>query len=127
MLRITWVSVIIVAYVILLTACGAGKNEMVQSAPSEESKTVANEVVIKATNWKFDKAEYRIKKGEAVKLTLDSDSGVHSIAFKGLGIKELRSGDSEVVAINEAGTYELFCNTMCGSGHANMKAKLIVE
>ncbi|WP_145949888.1 cupredoxin domain-containing protein [Paenibacillus sp. Y412MC10] len=127
MFRITWVSVIIVAYVILLTACGASKNEMVQSAPSEESKTIANEVVIKATNWKFDKAEYRIKKGEAVKLTLDPESGVHSVAFKGLGIKELRSGDSEVVAINEAGTYELFCNTMCGSGHANMKAKLIVE
>ncbi|MBB3125517.1 cytochrome c oxidase subunit 2 [Paenibacillus rhizosphaerae] len=125
--RITWVSVMIVAHVILLTACGASNNEKAESAPSEQSTTIADEVVIKAANWKFDKAEYRIKKGEAVKLTLESESGVHSIAFKGLGIKELRSGDSEVVTINEAGTYELFCNTMCGSGHANMKAKLIVE
>ncbi|MCK9860810.1 cupredoxin domain-containing protein [Paenibacillus sp. ATY16] len=127
MSRITWVSVIIVAYVLLLTACGAGKNEEVHSGAGEESNTIANEVVIKAKNWEFDKAEYRIKKGEAVKLTLDSGSGVHSIAFKDLKIKELHSGDSEVVTINEAGTYEVFCNVMCGSGHANMKAKLIVE
>ncbi|GMK47183.1 cupredoxin domain-containing protein [Paenibacillus glycanilyticus] len=127
MFRITWVSVIIVAYVILLTACGASKNEEVQSGSSEGSKTSANEVVITATNWKFDKAEYRIKKGEPIKLTLKSESGVHGIAFEDDKIKELHSGDSEVVTINEAGTYEFFCNMMCGSGHANMKAKLIVE
>lgn len=87
MLRTTWVSVIIVAYVILLTACGASKNEKVQSALSEESKTIANEVVIKATNWKFDKAEYRIKKGEAVKLTLDPESGVIVLHLKALELK----------------------------------------
>ncbi|WP_169089572.1 cupredoxin domain-containing protein [Paenibacillus sp. PL91] len=127
MFRITGVSVIIVVYVILLTACGASKNEEAQSGPSEESKKIANEVVITATNWEFDKAEYRIKKGEAVKLTLESGSGVHGIAFEDLEIKELRSGDSKVVTINEAGTYEFFCNRMCGSGHSNMKAKLIVE
>ncbi|SFE50584.1 cytochrome c oxidase subunit 2 [Paenibacillus catalpae] len=127
MFRITWVFGIIVAYVILLTACGASKNEEVQSGSGEGSETIANEVVITAKNWEFDKAEYRIKKGEAVKLTLESGSGVHGIAFEDLEIKELRSGDSKVVTINEAGTYEFSCNIMCGSGHANMKAKLIVE
>ncbi|MBB3114345.1 cytochrome c oxidase subunit 2 [Paenibacillus phyllosphaerae] len=128
MLKKTWLVLAMAAFVLVLAACGAkNENEAAQSAGVEEPTTASREVVITASNWEFDQAEYKIKKGESVKLTVEAKSGIHGIEFKNLDVNDIRSGDSEVITINEPGTYEFYCNIMCGTGHSKMVSKLVVE
>ncbi|MFD0712462.1 cupredoxin domain-containing protein [Paenibacillus sp. GCM10027626] len=117
------------ALILVVAACGSsGKNNDKQPASGnkETEQTASAEVVIKASNWEFDQPTYTIKKGEPTKITLESLSGVHGITVDKI-IKDLDNGKSEVVTVNEAGEYELYCSRLCGTGHSKMKAKLIVE
>ncbi|MCQ6559619.1 cupredoxin domain-containing protein [Paenibacillus mendelii] len=120
------------AFVMVIAACGSN-NKNNDKSPENAGNGVettgsasSQEVVIKASSWKFDKQEYTIKKGEPVKLTLESVSGVHGIEVSDLDVK-LGSGDSKVITINDAGEYEFHCNIQCGTGHKKMVAKLVVE
>jgi cytochrome c oxidase subunit II len=112
------------ALLVILTACG-GNNGNASEQPSESNQTASEELVITAKSWEFDKAEYEIPKDTPVKLTLKNTNGVHGVAIEGTDIK-LQGDQSEVVTL-AAGTYEFHCNIMCGTGHQNMHAKLIVK
>ncbi|UVI28712.1 cupredoxin domain-containing protein [Paenibacillus spongiae] len=118
------------ALVMVVAACGSNNKNSdkspEQDAGVETTGSASQEVVIKASNWEFDKSEYVIKKGEPVKLTLESESGIHGIAISDLDVK-LGNGDSKVITIDEAGEYEFRCNIQCGTGHSKMVAKLVVE
>ncbi|MBW7459118.1 cupredoxin domain-containing protein [Paenibacillus sepulcri] len=115
--------------VLIMAACGsnnsANNNAPENGAATETSAAAANEVVIKASNWEFDKEVYTIKKGEATTITLDAD-GVHGIEIPALNVK-LTNGKSQDVTIADAGEYELHCNIPCGNGHTQMVAKIKVE
>jgi len=119
------------AFVMVIAACGSN-NKNNDKTPENASNGVettgsaSQEVVIKASSWEFDKQEYTIKKGEPVKLTLESVNGIHGIEVSDLDVK-LGSGDSKVITINDAGEYEFHCNIQCGTGHKKMVAKLVVE
>ncbi|WP_270169595.1 cupredoxin domain-containing protein [Paenibacillus sp. SYP-B4298] len=111
---------------LIVAACG-GKTE----APADNSATGGAEangqsLVIQASNYKFDQQEYRVKKGEPVTISLKNNSGMHGIEISNLDIK-VTQNKSETVTINDAGQYEIHCNIPCGTGHAEMKATLIVE
>lgn len=113
------------ALVLALSACGGNnKNKEDNSAPSN-AESASQEVVIKASNWEFDQAEYAVPKDTPVKLTLENLSGAHGIEIVGQDIK-IRGNKSEVITL-PAGTYELKCNIMCGSGHSKMVAKIVVS
>lgn len=119
------------ALVMVIAACGSNstnsdKSPEQETGGVESTGSASQEVVIKATNWEFDKSEYVVKKGEPVKLTLESESGIHGIAISDLDVK-LGNGDSTVITIDEAGEYEFRCNIQCGTGHSKMIAKLVVE
>lgn len=108
-----------------LAACGGGSD-----AFTETTETPAQEVTIIATNWKFDQPEYKVKKGEPFTLTLDVQEGVHGIKVEGMGGSlASKPGEtaSKTVVANKEGSYLVICNVACGSGHSQMKAKLIVE
>lgn len=114
------------AIVLVLAACGANNNAEETGSAVEEPSTAASEIVIKASNWEFDQAEYKIKKGEATKISVEAKSGIHGIEIEDLGVK-IQTGDSEVITINDPGTYTFFCNIMCGAGHSKMKSTIVVE
>ncbi|GAA3332428.1 hypothetical protein GCM10020331_092510 [Ectobacillus funiculus] len=40
---------------------------------------------------------------------------------------DIQGNGSATFTADKAGTYEYHCSVMCGSGHANMMGKLIVE
>lgn len=86
----------------------------------------AKELKITATNWKFDQAEYKVKAGETYKVTLNSTDGAHG--FKTNGI-DLTVGTNKTVEFkfDKPGTYDIQCNIPCGTDHAKMKAKIVVE
>lgn len=118
----TWLLVTAVSIALSLAACGKAEDKAASASAAN-----AKEMKIQATNFKFDQPEYRVKKGEEIKLTLENKQGVHGLEIKGLGVK-LESGKlSQTFKADKAGTYEIVCTLPCGTDHLNMKSKLIVE
>ncbi|MBB3109830.1 cytochrome c oxidase subunit 2 [Paenibacillus phyllosphaerae] len=80
-----------------------------------------------SADFVFDQTEYKVKKGDTVKLKLVNKSGVHGIAIPDLGV-DLQGDKMETeITLDQAGTFEIHCSVMCGTGHADMKSVLIVE
>ena len=97
------------------------------AATTKAAATGGQQVVLKATNFQFDKTEYRVKKGESVTITLDNSQGVHGAAIKEFNIN-LNNGNKTVTFTpDKAGSFPINCSVMCGTGHATMKTTLIVE
>lgn len=109
--------------VLVLAACAKDDDKNTGAAPAAGPAT--GELKITATNWAFDQKEYKVKKGETIKVTLDSKEGAHAIKIDKFG--EVGTNKSKDITFDKAGTYEIICSIPCGSGHAAMKAKLIVE
>ncbi|UHA72320.1 cupredoxin domain-containing protein [Paenibacillus sp. 481] len=125
MKRIGIIGFAVLTLALALSACSSGKQTDSQSK-SNSNDSAAKQVVIKASNYKFDQAEYRVKVGEPVKFVLES-SGNHGLSVKELDLNLDPNSTSQVVTPDKAGTYEFICTIMCGPGHKDMVAKIIVE
>ena len=113
----------------VLAACG-GDNEAAPSNGTGVTDTgVAPEaeMVIKATNYKFDQAEYRLKKGVPVQITYENEQGNHGVLIPALNLQLDRKNNTAVVVPDKVGEFEMSCSIMCGSGHGSMVSKLIIE
>ncbi len=117
----------------ILTGC-ASTEEPKKDVPVESTDTssssgaaapAGNAITIVATNFAFDQAEYRVKKGE-VSIKLDNKEGVHGIMIPGLDLN-IQGNGTQKITLNETGEYDILCSVPCGTGHVQMKAKLIVE
>ncbi|HEX7056529.1 MAG TPA: cupredoxin domain-containing protein [Bacilli bacterium] len=114
------------ALILSLAACGGNKDD--NSAASDNTNATANtEIVLHASNFKYDQEEYHVKAGEPVKITLDEQEGVHGAESKELGFNLDPNKKSVVITPEKPGTYEIKCSVPCGTGHADMKTKLVVE
>ncbi|WP_165279965.1 cupredoxin domain-containing protein [Paenibacillus protaetiae] len=124
----------IFALVLVLAACGGNKsnNEANNGAANNGasnnagSGAASTNVAVKAKNWQFDQKEYHIPKGTDVAISLESTEGVHGIEIKGTDYT-VKNGSTTTVNIADAGEYEMACNVPCGTGHSQMKTKLIVK
>lgn len=105
-----------------LAACGA-KNE---ENAGQETAVASQDLIIRATNWQFDQAEYKVPKDTPIRYTLENEQGAHGVEIEKAGVK-LSNGKKSKVATLAAGTYTIKCSIVCGEGHLSMKAKLIVE
>lgn len=114
---------------LLLTACGAnsGSNSGSANNAAASNLTADEEIVITATNYSFDQQEYHLKQGVPVKITFVNESGNHGILVPEMKLRLDAKNSSEVILPEKAGTYEMTCAIMCGSGHSGMIAKIIVE
>ncbi|NOU64332.1 cytochrome C oxidase subunit II [Paenibacillus sp. LMG 31461] len=124
------------AVLIAITACGNKDSKTTPAATTQTTTTPAattkaaaggQEVVLKATNFQFDKTEYRIKKGESVTITLDNSQGIHGASIKEFNINLNNGNKTATFTPDKTGSFPITCSIMCGSGHANMKTTLIVE
>lgn len=118
---------LLAAGVLALAGCGGGGKE--QAAGSASPAAGAGEgkaIEIKATNWAFDQKEIRVKQGETITISLTNEQGLHNILIKGYD-KTIEAGKPVTFVADRAGEFEFVCNIMCGSGHADMVGKLIVE
>lgn len=109
---------------LMLTACGnAESGEEVDEALAAN----ATELKIIASNFEFDQAEYRVKKGEPYKIVLENAQGIHGIEIKKTNVRLDNRKKSQIVTFDQAGEYSIVCSISCGPGHLNMKSTLIVE
>jgi cytochrome c oxidase subunit 2 len=99
------------------------------SAPAATTPAASGpqQVKLVATNFKFDQAEYKVKAGQDVTVTLENKEGMHGIAIDAFKVKLDGSTKSMTFKADKAGTYDIICSIPCGSGHMTMKSKLIVE
>ncbi|WP_379146103.1 cytochrome C oxidase subunit II [Paenibacillus sp. sgz500992] len=120
-----------IAFVLILSACSGGNGK--QAGSTSNNGTAASgikpedELIISATNYSFDQEEYHLKKGVPVEITFKNESGNHGILVPELELQLTAKDSSRVIVPEEAGTFEMTCAIMCGSGHSSMSAKIIVE
>ncbi|WP_245583873.1 cupredoxin domain-containing protein [Paenibacillus terrigena] len=107
----------------VLSACGGDSKS---SEPAVAPTGVTEEVTITAKNFEFSPAEIKVKKGDTIKLTFNSEEGVHGLMIKDFDINMDESGTKEFVA-DKVGTFDFNCSIMCGGGHGQMVGKITVE
>jgi cytochrome c oxidase subunit 2 len=95
----------------------AGENE------GADTKTV--DLVLTASNWQFDQEVYEVPVGATVQVSIVNDSGYHTAKINGYNV-EVKPNETISFVAEEVGEFEIACSTMCGAGHADMKAKLVV-
>lgn len=127
-----WISAcaLLITAALTATGCGGGNNEA-SSAPSASSEAPAagggaKKITINATNFSFDQPEIRLKKGETVQLEIVNKQGLHAIQIDGFD-QEIKTGSAVTYTADKTGEFKYHCSIMCGSGHADMVGKIIVE
>jgi cytochrome c oxidase subunit 2 len=131
--------------VFALAACGSKPDASASNAPAGTSAATstpaasagasaspsaggaAQAITLTATNFKYDQAEYKVKKGQPVTITLKDGEGMHGAAINEFKVNLKKDGESATFTPDKAGTYTIQCSVMCGTGHATMKSTLIVE
>ncbi|WP_127579706.1 cupredoxin domain-containing protein [Paenibacillus koleovorans] len=100
-----------------------------QPEKSEEDLAAADgmkTLKITASNFQFDQAEYKVTKGDTLKVILSNKEGKHGIEIVGLDVTLSGATTSKEVTFDKPGTYDIVCSVPCGAGHVQMKTKLVV-
>jgi cytochrome c oxidase subunit 2 len=122
---------IIALFALTLSACSSEQEEasnakmdksIVETADTKDAPIVR----FTATNWEWDQEVYTVKANEPVTLELDNKSGYHGVDIVGTGVTVMMD-KPQTVTFNKVGTYEIRCSVICGTGHAEMTAKFVVE
>ncbi|MBM7571092.1 cupredoxin domain-containing protein [Aquibacillus albus] len=118
---------IILSIFALLAACGTDTdNDTTQDNLDHSASESSNRVEIVATNFKFNQEEYTVQAGEPVTLNFTSDEGLHGISINELNVN-IEGDGSATITPEEPGEYQIYCNVLCGAGHSDMVATLIVQ
>ena len=98
--------------------------------PATALDSEVKEFRIEAKQFMFDPGIIEVNKGDRVRLIVTSIDVPHGISIREYGINErLDVGKPKVIEFtaDKEGTFTAFCSVFCGSGHANMKGKLVVR
>jgi len=94
------------------------------------SSGAVKEFKMTAKQFAFEPSTIEVNKGDKVKLIVTSTDVPHGMAIPEYGINE-RLDPGKPVAIeftaDKQGSFTAFCSVFCGSGHSNMKGKIIVK
>jgi cytochrome c oxidase subunit II len=86
-------------------------------------------IEITAKRYQFLPSEIRLKKDEPVILRLSTEDRTHGFLLKPLKIDtDITPGKPTDVAVTprSTGQYTVICDHYCGTGHGNMKMKVVV-
>jgi cytochrome c oxidase subunit 2 len=87
-------------------------------------------IAVTMKKYAIEPAEIRVKRGQKVELTVSTLDVQHGFSIPDLGIKEpVQKGRPAVITFtaDRAGEFPVQCAIICGSGHDDMRARLIVE
>ncbi len=96
----------------------------------ERTQAAIKEFQVTAKQFVFEPATIEVNKGDRVRLLVTSVDVPHGISIPEYGINE-RLDPGKPVTIEfiaeKEGTFTTFCSVFCGSGHSNMKGKIVVK
>lgn len=147
--RMGFLSTAVILIVMMLSACGNATNNSSNSTtpPSKKSNTTTQtsktsdsskkatktaatgkvvDIKVMAKDFEYDKKVIHVKKGDKVRITLQSDDGGHGFALPAFNVNIQGNKSAEFIA-DKTGTFEYHCSIVCGTGHSKMTGKLIVE
>ena len=110
----------IVASILLLT--------LMLTAGCDSTPDLTIAVVMR--KFAIEPAEIRVKKGQRVRLEISTADVQHGFHVPDLNIREpVQPGRPAVVVFTaeRRGEYPVMCSILCGKGHDDMKAVIIVE
>jgi cytochrome c oxidase subunit 2 len=97
-----------------------------RAAPAPEAKTFE----ITASRFKFEPDVIEVQQGDLVRITIHSADTTHGFGIKELQVKsKIPKGGAPVnveFQASKAGTFAFACTEYCGSGHRDMKGRLVV-
>ncbi|MDQ6595822.1 cytochrome C oxidase subunit II [Bacillus salipaludis] len=101
-----------------------GNTQKVAAKSASTGKVVTIKVMAK--DFEYDKKVIHVKKGDKVRITLQSNDGGHGFALPAFNVNIQGNKSAEFTA-NKTGTFEYHCSVVCGAGHSKMTGKLIVD
>jgi len=105
------------------------KGNLVRAQESANAAVPPKVIEIKAKKYDFSPSQITLKKGQPVILRLLSADRVHGFMSRPLRIDtDITPGRGTDVAITPAtaGNFTVICDHYCGTGHGNMKMKVVV-
>jgi cytochrome c oxidase subunit II len=90
----------------------------------------ARHVAVSMKKYSITPAEIRLRKGETVRFEVMTEDVQHGFTVAALGINEpVNPGRPAVFnyTADKPGTFIVECGIICGSGHDDMRARVIVE
>jgi len=115
-------SIVFLLLSLMLFSCNSKKNPSIPIETTEKETGHVLEII--AENWTFHQQIYTVPAGK-VTIQLKNVEGFHGIAIEGAGV--FIEGDGTYTTNLEPGEYTIVCNIVCGTGHDDMAATLIVE
>lgn len=125
-MRKTLAFMIGLTFLFIISACNSNGSQASNNT-SESNVIPEAELVITATDYKFDQTEYHLKKDVPVKIIFKNEEGNHGLLIPGLKLQLDRQNDTKVITPTKSGKYEISCSIMCGTGHGTMISTIIVE
>lgn len=107
-----------------------GQGEQAQTSGQTTQPSDVKEFTMTAKQFAFTPDTIEVNKGDKVKLTITSMDVPHGFSIPEYGINErLNPGKPVTIEFkaDKEGTFTAFCSVFCGSGHSNMKGKIIVR
>lgn len=99
-------------------------------APTAEQTAPQGRVIpVTAELWKWTPNVIQAKQDEAVTLQITGISGTHGFSVPDLGISEtIFTGKTVHISLptGKAGTFNFACSIQCGSGHNDMKGRIVI-
>ena len=135
--------------VLLISACSSQDSDAIKAKKiieyhkkqfdglpySGSVKDGVREINVKALQYRWDPEAIVVKKGERIKLIVESIDAPHGFELEGIQIPGwdtdnlLKKGENVTLefAADESGVWDLVCTGYCGPGHAGMRGKYIVK
>ena len=108
----------------------SGENATYPRISVEEKNGVTERTIhMGVRQWAWDPAEIRAKQGELVRLVIHSADVRHAIVIPDLGVEADIPEEGAIVEFTASrrGTFDFLCATYCGTGHAMMQGRIVVE
>ncbi len=104
------------------------RSKVKDGEPASSGESI--ELSMKAYNWGFRYAPIEIRRGDRVKIAVESTEGIHGLSFPQMRIHTgpIAAGEVIVIEFVLSGSFDVIfgCNIPCGSGHYSMNGKLSV-
>lgn len=113
-----------------ITRCILAAAALTIGASATGDEEPRREFEVTAWRFRFEPESLEVAEGDRIALTLRSADGTHGIAIPELKVKAtIPKGGSPVTVeflAAKAGTFKFECSEYCGSGHRQMKGRLVV-
>ncbi len=111
--------------VLLISACSSKGNDNGSIVTGD-----VKEFKMTAKQFAFEPSVIEVNKGDKVRLIVTSVDVPHGFSIPEFGINERLDVGKPVTiefVADKQGSFTAFCSVFCGSGHGNMKGKIVVK